>query len=311
MRVVGFSESSGGGTAGRAHVVVCGNEKGGCGKSTIAMHVATSLMKAGHAVATIDLDGRQLSLTRYVENRRRWAAAAAVDIALPRHFHVPPARQERVSEAEGEEFRQLTAALGAIERDAAFVVIDTPGADTYLSRMAHRLADTLVTPMNDSFVDFDVLGHIDPVSLEIVSLSHYALAVRDARRERRLADQGVLDWVVVRNRMAPISSRNERKMDDCLRRLSMQLGFRIADGIGERVIFRELFPMGLTALDELDGAPGLRPSISHLSARREVRQLVGALRLPVDEDGRARIERRGRHAELLARPIAMPDIFAV
>ena len=56
-----------------ARVIVVGNEKGGSGKSTVAMHVAVALVKARpERVATIDLDIRQRSLTHYVENRRAW-----------------------------------------------------------------------------------------------------------------------------------------------------------------------------------------------------------------------------------------------
>ncbi|MGE0499903.1 MAG: division plane positioning ATPase MipZ [Rhizobiaceae bacterium] len=296
---------------GSAHVIVCGNEKGGSGKSTTAMHVAVALLKSGYKVATVDLDGRQLSLTRYVENRRRWARTARIPLALPEHFHVPPSKRETVAEAESEEFRQLTEGLTEIESAHDFVVIDTPGSDTFLNRLAHRIADTLITPMNDSFIDFDVLARIDPVSYEILDLSQYAIAVRDARRERRQTDNAILDWVVVRNRMSSFSTRNEQKVDSCLRNLSMQLGFRVSDGISERVVFREFFPIGLTALDDFEEhVLGTKPTLSHLAARQEIRQLLAALRLPTDELGRKRAEARRRYAETSNRPIAMPDIFA-
>lgn len=294
-----------------AHVIVCGNEKGGSGKSTTAIHVAVALLKSGYTVATVDLDGRQLSLTRYVENRRRWARKAGVPLAVPRHFHVPPASRDTISEAEGEEFRKLTEGLAEVEAEHDFVIVDTPGSDTFLSRLAHRIADTLITPMNDSFIDFDVLARVDPVSHEIIEISQYAAAVRDARRERRQTDNQILDWIVVRNRMANITSRNEQKIDNCLKELSMQLGFRIADGISERVIFREFFPIGLTALDDFEEhVLGTKPTLSHLAARQEIRQLISALRLPTDEIGRKRVDARRRFAETTSRPIALPDIFA-
>lgn len=293
-----------------AHVIVCGNEKGGSGKSTTAMHVAVALLKSGYAVATVDLDGRQLSLTRYVENRRRWTRTAGIELPVPQHFHVPPSKRETIVDAESEEFRQLTHGLADVENTHDFVVIDTPGSDTFLNRLAHRIADTLITPMNDSFVDFDVLARIDPVSYEIIEHSQYATAVRDARRERRQADNVILDWVVVRNRMASISSRNEQKIDVCLRNLSMQLGFRTADGISERIVFREFFPIGLTALDDFEEhVLGTRPTLAHLAARQEIRQLLSALRLPTDELGRKRAEARRRYAEAIGRPFAMPDVF--
>jgi chromosome partitioning protein len=292
-------------------VIVCGNEKGGSGKTTTAMHVAVALLRTGLRVATVDLDGRQLSLTRYVENRRRWARKTGIPLPTPAHFHVPAARRETVADAEGEEFRQLTDGLADIEDAHDFVVIDTPGSDTFLNRLAHRIADTLITPMNDSFIDFDVLARIDPISHEIIEHSQYATAVRDARRQRRQADNTILDWIVVRNRMASITSRNEQKIDSCLRNLAMQLGFRVADGISERVVFREFFPIGLTALDDFEEhVLGTRPTLSHLAARQEIRLLISTLRLPSDEAGRKRAEARRAYAETINRPIVLPDIFA-
>ena len=311
MLLSGVGAATDGGKRRSTHVIVCGNEKGGSGKSTTAMHVAVALLKSGYRVATVDLDGRQLSLTRYVENRQRWSRTAGIALQVPQHFHVPPSKRETVIDAESEEFRRLTEGLADIETSHDFVVIDTPGSDTFLNRLAHRIADTLITPMNDSFVDFDVLARIDPVSHEIIEHSQYATAVRDARRERRQADNAIVDWVVVRNRMASASSRNEQKIDSCLRSLSMQLGFRVADGISERVVFREFFPVGLTALDDFDEhVLGTRPTLAHLAARQEIRQLLAALRLPTDEFGRKRMEARRKYAETIGRPIAMPDIFA-
>ncbi|QDZ02491.1 AAA family ATPase [Nitratireductor mangrovi] len=294
-----------------AHVIVCGNEKGGSGKSTTAMHIAVALLRSGYSVATVDLDGRQLSLTRYVENRRRWARKAGISLAAPHHFSVPPARRDTISDAESEEFRKFTEGLGDIENDHEFVVIDTPGSDTFLNRLAHRIADTLVTPMNDSFIDFDVLARIDPLSHDIIELSQYASAVRDARRERRQADNSILDWVVVRNRMSSFTSRNEQKVDASLKNLAMKLGFRIADGISERVIFREFFPIGLTALDDFDEhVLGTQPTLSHLAARQEIRQLLAALRLPTSDHGRRRMDMRRKFAEATEKPLDLPDIFA-
>ena len=310
MYQAGVGAFSEGRQRGHAHVIVCGNEKGGSGKSTTAMHIAIALLRAGHSVATVDLDGRQLSLTRYIENRRRWARNMRIPLAMPRHFHVPPAVKDTVAEAESDEFRQLTDGLSEIEDNHDFVVIDTPGSDTFLSRLAHRIADTLITPMNDSFIDFDVLAKIDPISNEIIDHSQYASSVRDARRQRRQTDNVIVDWVVVRNRMATITSRNERKIDQCLRTLSMQLGFRLADGISERVVFREFFPIGLTALDDFEEhVLGGKPTLSHLAARQEIRQLLSALKLPTDEVGRNRADARKKYAEAISRPLVLPDIF--
>ncbi len=294
-----------------AHVIVCGNEKGGSGKTTTAMHLAIYLLKQGYKVATIDLDCRQLSLTRYVENRTNWARKTGADLPLPAHHHFSHAFTDSVAANENEELGRMSLALRKIEAIYDFVVVDTPGSDSYLMRLAHSMADTLITPLNDSFVDFDVLAKIDPISVEITDLSHYAKMVRDARRHRRMVDNGLLDWVVVRNRLSSLSSRNRLAMQSCLQDLSMQLGCRLADGISERVIFREYFPNGLTAMDDLDERiGGSQPSMSHLAARQEIRQLIKTLRLPTDEAGKRRADRRKAWLDTTVQANNIEDIFA-
>jgi chromosome partitioning protein len=311
MRVTTASGNERTGARANAHVVVCGNEKGGSGKSTLSMHVIVALLRSGFKVASIDLDSRQKTLTRYIENRVRWTRETGHSLGLPQHFAVDKAQGERVSEIEGHEYQRFADNLAEVEHTHDFIVIDTPGADTFLQRLAHLMADTLITPINDSFVDFDVLAQVDPVSYEISEISQYASAVRDARRERRLVDNRILDWVVVRNRLSSIASRNEAKVETCLRSLAMRLGFRTADGISERVVFREFFPIGLTALDDFDEhVLGTKPTLSHLAARQEIRQLITTLRLPIDELGRKRADLRRNWLEASNKPLQMPDIFA-
>ena len=295
----------------KAHVIVCGNEKGGSGKTTTAMHVVVSLLKAGFKVATIDLDSRQQSLTRYVQNRKNWAMSHGLELELPNHFRFDLSRADSIAEAQSRDFSSFELAVSEVGSDHDFLVLDTPGSDSYLMRLAHSMADTLVTPMNDSFVDFDVLGRINPNSFEIVDISHYAVMVREARRQRRALDKGLLDWIVVRNRMASLNSRNQMNMLGAAKEISLQLGFRIADGISERVIFREYFPMGLTALDDISSMniDGRVPN-SHNSARLEVEKLIKMLRLPVDQSGIQRAQARQSWLERKIKPLEMPDIFA-
>jgi chromosome partitioning protein len=264
-----------------AHVIVLGNEKGGSGKSTTAMHVIVALLKSGARVASIDTDGRQRSLTRYVENRAGWTQRTGQPLEVPVHFTVPPADGELVSDIEGREFRAFAEAVSRTEYGFDYVVIDTAGHNTYLMRVSHAMADTLITPINDSFIDFDVLGRVDPETLEVLGPSHYAELVRESLRQRRLIDDRATDWIVVRNRQTHVRSRNRRNIERGLKELSRLVGFRLADGISERVIFRELFPSGLTALDPFDrGAGDSAPTLSHISARNEVRSLLDALNLP-------------------------------
>ncbi len=292
-------------------VIVCGNEKGGSGKTTTAMHIAIALIESGHSVATVDLDERQLSLTRYVDNRRRWAQSKQIDLPVPHHFHVPWAARETAGDVSSLVMRKTTEAIASIKASHDFVVVDTPGANTFLSRLAHGMADTLISPMNDSFIDFDVLARIDPLSEEILGYSQYASVVLDARRSRLHSENAILDWVVVRNRMSPLTSRNERKIHGSLRQLSTDLGFRLADGISERVAFREFFTIGVTALDDFeDNVLGTAPTMSHLMARQEIRGLLKQLQFPIDESNRMKKDARRRHAASVSHPVVLSDIFA-
>jgi chromosome partitioning protein len=293
-----------------AHVIVLGNEKGGSGKSTTAMHVAVALLQAGQRVATIDLDSRQKSFTHYIENRRDWAARSGIDLAVPVHFCVARGFGLRLDEIESQEFAAFAEAVSTVEQTHDFVVIDTPGSDSYLMRLAHSMADTLITPLNDSFIDFDVLGVIDQTTMQVSGVSHYAEMVREARRQRRLVDGGLTDWVVVRNRLSTLGSRNKRLVGEGVEGLAKQLGFRPIDGFAERVVYREFFPRGLTALDDIsEDTLGARPSSSHVTARDEVKLLIDALRLPIDERGKRRAAARAEWLASAGKPLETHDLL--
>ena len=294
-----------------AHVIVCGNEKGGSGKTTTIVHLSVAIMNAGYRVATIDLDSRQKSFTRYLNNRVEWSNRHKLKLPLPDHFVVKSSNADYIIDRERDEVRQFTDVIAEVEATHDFILIDTPGHDGNLMRLAHSMADTLVTPLNDSFIDFDVLGHVSPDTGEILELSHYAQTVREARRYRNRADNGLLDWVVVRNRLTQLHSRNKAAMLNSLKELSMELGCRLAEGISERMIFRELFPTGLTALDDLEAANlGRKPSSSFMPARQEVRALISSLRLPIDELGKKRADARRLWLEKSYKPIDTAGILA-
>jgi chromosome partitioning protein len=268
-------------------------------------------MQAGQRVATIDLDSRQRSFTRYVENRRDWGERARVKLVLPKHYCIARGKGARIDEVETQEFSAFAEAVTEAESTHDFIVIDTPGSDSYLMRLAHSMADTLITPLDDSFVDFDVLGSVDPTTFEVGRVSHYAKMVRDARRQRRLVDGGLVEWVVLRNRLSALGSRNKRLVGEGVDRLAGQLGFRSADGFIERVIYREFFPRGLTALDEIGGDTlGLRPSFSHVSARDEVKALMEALKLPLDPRGKRRAAARAEWIASAGRPLETHGLLA-
>lgn len=263
------------------HVIVVGNEKGGSGKSTTAFHLAIHLLYQGFRVASMDVDSRQQTLTNYVRNRHSWARERQLDLPHPLHFHVPGARSDSMRENQKVEFDLFRQAIGEIEGDADFLVIDTPGFDTNLTRLAHSMADTLVTPLNDSMIDLAVIATVDPVTGEPRQMSHYARLVQRARAERLSIDGETIDWVLVRNRISMLASRNMRQVQAGLDKIATRLECRVAEGIAERVIFRSLFPTGLTVFDQLDDRLlGGMPEQSYETARHEYRQLAEALNLP-------------------------------
>jgi len=264
-----------------AHVVVVGNEKGGSGKSTTAFHLAIYLLYQGFSVATIDVDSRQQTLTSCIKNRRDWSQSKGLRVPHTTHYHLPLTRGDSIRENQKTEFDLFRQAVMEIERGADFLIIDTPGFDTHLTRLSHSLADTLVTPLNDSLIDLDVMARIDPVTGEPTELSHYSRLVQRARKERLAIDGRTIDWVLVRNRISMLSSRNMRLVQTGMERTALRLGCRLADGIAERVIFRSLFSAGMTVFDPLDEELlGGLPSMSHISARQEYRQLAESLNLP-------------------------------
>ena len=283
-----------------AHVIVVGNEKGGAGKSTLSIHLSVALLKAGRRVATIDLDTRQRTLTRFFENRRSWAQSASWPIELPFHCALERGESRDLRQNEAKEFALFADAIGAVEHDYEFVVIDTPASDSYLMRLAHSLADTLISPLNDSFIDVDVFSRVTHDRGRRGAVAHYANLVLEARRKRRLVDNGVIDWVMARNRIASLASNNAKQIAISIAKLGAELQFRVVDGLHDRVIFRELFPIGLTALDPIEqGAENRALTASQQAARREIESLVEGLRLPSAVPGLPHMEsRRLWHAEI-------------
>lgn len=271
-----------GNTMGRPYLIVLGNEKGGSGKSTTAMHIVVSLLREGRRVGTIDLDARQKSLTRYIENRRAYVEKKGLDLPQPIELVVPKSELRTADEAEADEKQRFEEAYLNLADKVDVVVIDCPGSDTFLSRLAHTAADTLVTPVNDSFVDLDLLARVDATTHKVAGPSLYAEMVWKARQRRAMADGSSIDWVVLRNRVGALHAKNKERVEGVLNELTKRIGIRHVPGLGERVIYRELFLRGLTLMDlkEAGGLDGKGLSMSHVAARQEVRKLIDSLNLP-------------------------------
>ncbi len=278
----------------RGHIIVLGNEKGGSGKTTTSMHLIVALLRLGFRVGTLDIDARQRSLTRYLENRKATATRESTPLPMPHHIVVQKSPYDSREETENDERDRLTRALAKLLVSCDFVVIDAPGNDTYLSRIAHSFADTVITPINDSFVDLDVLAAVDGHTLQILRPSIYSEMLWEQKMQRAKRDGGSIDWIVMRNRLSNIDARNKRLITKVCEDLSKRLGFRSAPGFSERVIFREMFLQGLTVLDVMDTSSSQSISMSHLAARQEVRELLKILRIPA-VDQRISDVRTGEH----------------
>ena len=258
------------------HFIVFANEKGGTGKSTTAVHTAVALAATGHSVAALDLDSRQRTMTRYLENRD--STMRRLNVQLP---------QARYAVLDGQQsVESLEHAIADLSEGADVIVIDTPGRDDPIARAAILKADTLVTPMNDSFVDLDLIGQVHPENYKITRPSFYAELIWNSRTQRAKNTGKSVDWVVLRNRLQHIESHNLKRVGAALDELARRVGFRVIPGLGERVIYRELFPKGLTLLDiQQIGEVGL----GHITARQELREMISGLGIPAVDEEQAKV----------------------
>lgn len=261
----------------KPYVIVLGNEKGGTGKSTASMHLITSLLYQGYTVGSIDVDARQGTLSRYIENRKNFLHHKGLALPMPTHHPIFRSTEESMAVAQEQEQSSFNQTLNLL-KECQFIVIDTPGSDTYLSRLAHSHADTLITPLNDSFIDLDMLVRVSPDSLDILRPSTYSEMVWEQKKHRAIRDGGKIDWIVMRNRLSNIYSRNKEEMERVLQALARRIGFRLVPGFGERVIFRELFLNGLTLLDMRQTNTPM--TLSHIAAKQELNALLEKVDLP-------------------------------
>lgn len=260
-----------------AHIIVLGNEKGGSGKTTTCMHLIVSLLRLGYNVGSMDIDSRQRSLSRYLENRKATMERDNIPLPMPDHVVVQKSPMPIQREAEQDEAERFLKALFKLQAHHDFVIIDSPGNDTFMSRLAHSFSDTIITPINDSFVDLDVLANVDGATGKIVKPSIYAEMVWEQKLKRAKRDTNAIDWIVMRNRLSNLNAKNKQMMMGVVNELSGRIGFRVAPGFSERVIFRELFLQGITVLDIMETGGNI--SMSHIAARQEVRDLLKVLNI--------------------------------
>lgn len=266
----------------KTHIIVIGNEKGGAGKTTTSMHLITALLHLGFKVASVDADCRQKSLSRYVENRANHSSKHNVDLKMPKHFILDESTDREVEQRRIQDHQQLKKLVEAelSSKDIPdFLIIDTPGSNTYLSNYAHSIADTIITPINDSFLDLDVIAQIEADTLKIIRPSFYAQAIWEQKMEKARRSKGEINWIVLRNRLSALDAKNKRKMSNVLDKLSARLGFKVASGFNERVIYRELFLHGLTLLDVKQGVMEVSLSLSHIAAKQELNNLLHQLNI--------------------------------
>jgi chromosome partitioning protein len=249
----------------KPHLIVFANEKGGVGKSTLAFHTCVGLCSAGEKVAVLDLDRRQQSLADALASREATARGLEVDLPSPRYTVL-----------ENQSGSMLAQEISRIGAGSRFVIIDLAGQDSTVARYAIALANTLITPINNSLVDIDALAKIDPVNMRVKEPNRFANLVEDLRRERELCGMPPIDWVVVKNRLRTAEKKQRQYVDQALNDLSQTLRFRVTQGLSERVAYRELYLFGLTHLDLK-----LFPPLSRLNkhVEPEVSRLISDLAL--------------------------------
>ncbi len=263
----------------KGYIIVVGNEKGGAGKTTSTMHLIASLMQLGLKVASIDTDHRQGSLSRYLENRDHTISKNNLSLNTPTHYKTSASKHQTLSDIEKEERDELMTIIDKERAQNDFIIIDTPGSNSHIAQLAHAHANTIITPINDSFVDLDLLALVDGENLNIVKPGIYSQMVWEQKIERAKREQNSIDWIVMRNRVNAVDAKNKRNMENVVNQLAKRVGFRVASGFGERVIFRELFLKGLTLLDLLDPKLKFQFTLSHIAARQELRNFIRALNI--------------------------------
>ncbi len=141
-------------------------------------------------------------------------------------------------------------------------------------KVGELYADTLITPISDSFLDLSVIADIDFETQKIKNPSHYATHVWEVKKHLAAQGKAFLNWIVVGNKISPFQSNNQKQVFDYLKKLEKLYGFRTIIGIKDRAIYKEMFLEGLTVLDMQNEALKMKMSMSHLAAKREIFKLA-------------------------------------
>jgi chromosome partitioning protein len=261
------------------YIIVLGNEKGGSGKTTTSTHLIFSLIERGFKVACLDLDLRQLSLRRYLENRvlNNLKKIEDGEILMPLILEIDNSiiNETNISLLE-EYYKSLF-----LQSNVDFIIIDTPGSNTFLATTVHSFADLIITPLNDSLIDLNLIAKIDTTNVKEMKPSIYSAMIWEQKIRRFKRDKRKIEWMVIRNRLSNLDSNNRRFIEKCLNHLSRNLAFRFCNGFSERLIYRELFPYGLTLVDIFDRQDFIKVTPSHIAARQELKNFLSDLRIPI------------------------------
>lgn len=248
-----------------APIILFANEKGGVGKTTLVFNTAIDLCNRGYRVLAIDLDFRQRSLARAIENRMASNRCLGLDLPVP-----------KVCVLQQPSGPMLVQELNRLGSDRDVILIDAPGHDSPVARRAMALAQTIVTPINPSFFDLDVLGHFDPVSLKFRKPGPFAQAILDIRAEQMRRNLLPARWIIAKNRIRGAERSHNKRIEPMLAQLSDQLGLTIAEGLTERVAYRSLLQYGFTISDIKRV-----PQLAHMQIRnvKEISRLTNELNI--------------------------------